>query len=256
MSQILRIILNAAASIDGKISTTIGDTKISSNLDLLRVHQLRAKVDAILIGINTVINDDPVLTERVTQIRRDVKMKGIGIGDIKKDTKIKVELKKSKNPIRVIIDSKARIPLKSRIVKTANQVETIIAVTKDAPESKLYELSRKGIKIIKIDKNQKTKEKVDIKKLLKVLENEAISTILVEGGGEINWSFIENNVFDEIIITIAPIIIGGKNATTLVGGEGYNIIRRCPKLILMKIQKKNTGEITLYYKNPNRRKKN
>ena len=252
----MRIILNIAASIDGKIATTNGDTKISSNLDLLRVHQLRAKVDAILIGINTVINDDPMLTERVTQIRRDVKLKKIGIGDIKKNDTTTIESKKSKNPIRVIIDSKARIPLNSRVVKTANQVETIIAVTKDASESKLNELSTQGIKIIQIDKNQKTKEKVDLKKLLKVLENEGISTILVEGGGEINWSFIENNVFDEIIITIAPIIIGGKNATTLVDGEGYNIISRCPKLILTKIQKKNTGEITLYYNNPNRDKKN
>ncbi len=252
----MRIILNVAASIDGKISTTKGDTKISSDLDLLRVHQLRSKVDAILIGINTVINDDPMLTERVTQVRRDLMMTRAGIANIQKYDYTKIKSKNSKNPIRVIIDSRARIPLKSKIVKTANQVKTIIAVTKDAPESKIKELSRQGLKIIVIDKDPKTKAKIDLKKLLKVLENESVSTILVEGGGEVNWSFIENNIFDEIIITVAPIIIGGKDATTLVDGDGYKVIKRCPKLILMKIQKKNKVEVILYYKNPNKDKKN
>jgi 2,5-diamino-6-(ribosylamino)-4(3H)-pyrimidinone 5'-phosphate reductase len=255
VDHILKVILNVAASIDGKISTITGDTKISSNQDLLRVHQLRSKVDAIVIGINTVINDDPMLTERLTQIRKNLKLRGANITDLKKDNTAKIRSKNSKNPIRVIIDSRARIPLKSKIVKTADQVETIIAVTNDAPKSKLKELSKQGLKITVIDKDSKTKEKVDLKKLLKVLENESISTILVEGGGEVNWSFIENNIFDELIITIAPIIIGGKDATTLVDGKGYEVIKKSPKLVLMKMQKKNTGEITLYYKNPNRGKK-
>jgi 2,5-diamino-6-(ribosylamino)-4(3H)-pyrimidinone 5'-phosphate reductase len=129
----LKVILNVAASIDGKISTIIGDTKISSNKDLLRVHQLRSKVDAIIIGINTVINDDPMLTERLTQIRKNLKLREADITDLKKDNTAKIKSKNSKNPIRVIIDSRARIPLKSKIVKTAILVKTIIAVKKDAP---------------------------------------------------------------------------------------------------------------------------
>lgn len=251
----LRIILNVATSIDGKIATNNGDSKISSNLDLLRVHQLRSKVDAILIGINTVINDDPLLTARATEIKKDLICEKAGIADIKKDKDIKIKSKNPKNPIRVIIDSRARIPMNSRIVKTANQVETIIAVSKYASESKLKELSRHGLKIKVMDKDPKTNKKIDLMKLLKILENEAISTLLVEGGGEVNWSFIEHNVFDELIITISPIIIGGRDATTLVDGEGYKVIRRCPKLALMKVQKKSNGEIILYYTNPNKGKK-
>ena len=76
-----------------------------------------------------------------------------------------------------------------------------------------------------------------------------MSKILVEGGGEINWSLIKNNLFDELIVTISPLIVGGKKATSLVGGKGYDRIIECRKVKLSKLQKKNTGEIVLYYNN-------
>src|SRR4029078_5798024 len=206
----MKIILNAAISIDGKIATINGDTKISSELDLKRVHELRRGVDVILVGISTVLNDDPLLT-----IRYAINKKAI------------------KNPIRIIIDSKGRIPLHSKIVKTANQIETRVVVTSKAPSKKLKKLEKRGIKIIVLDqgpdgdrkdRGENNGEKVDLKKLFDQLEKERVSNVLVEGGGEINWSVIKNNLFDEIIITISPIIIGGKKAISLVGGEGYKTI--------------------------------
>ena len=231
----MKIILNAAISIDGKIATVNGDTKISSTLDLKRVHGLRREAGVILVGISTVINDDPLLT-----IRYGMNKKGI------------------KNPIRIIIDSKARIPLQSKIVKTANQIETRVVVTSKAPSKNLKKLKEKGIKIIVLDQGteedredrvEDNGEKVDLKKLFDQLEKEGVSNVLVEGGGEINWSIIKNNLFDEIIITISPLIIGGKKAISLVGGEGYKTINESVKIKLSRIQKKNNGEVILHYKN-------
>ena len=231
----MKIILNAAISIDGKIATVNGDTKISSTLDLKRVHGLRREAGVILVGISTVINDDPLLT-----IRYGMNKKGI------------------KNPIRIIIDSKARIPLHSKIVKTANQIETRVVVTSKAPSKNLKKLKEKGIKIIvldqgaeedRVDRVEDNGEKVDLKKLFDQLEKEGVSNVLVEGGGEINWSIIKNNLFDEIIITISPLIIGGKKAISLVGGEGYKTINESVKIKLSRIQKKSNGEIILHYKN-------
>lgn len=230
----MKVILNAASSIDGKIATVNGDTKISSILDLKRVHRLRRKSDVILVGISTVINDDPLLT-----IRYGMNKKG------------------NKNPIRIIIDSKARIPLQSKIVKTANQIETRLVVTSKAPSKNLKKLEERGLKIIMLEQRREDKEngvediaeKVDLKKLFNQLEEEGLSHVLVEGGGEINWSIIKNNLFNEIIITISPMIIGGKNAISLVGGEGYKTINESIKVKLSRIQKKSNGEIILHYKN-------
>jgi 2,5-diamino-6-(ribosylamino)-4(3H)-pyrimidinone 5'-phosphate reductase len=230
----MKIILNAATSIDGKIATVNRDTKISSILDLKRLHRLRRKSDVILVGISTVINDDPLLT-----IRYGMNKKG------------------TKNPIRIIIDSKARIPLHSKIVKTANQIETRLVVTSKASSTNLKKLEKKGLKIIMLEHRREDKEKgeensaekVDLKKLFNQLEEEGVSNVLVEGGGEINWSIIKNNLFNEIIITVSPLIIGGKNAISLVGGEGYKTINESLKVKLSRIQKKSNGEIILHYKN-------
>lgn len=230
----MKIILNAATSIDGKIATINGDTKISSALDLKRVHGLRRESDVILVGISTVINDDPLLT-----IRYGMNKQG------------------TKNPIRIIIDSKARIPLRSKIVKTANQIETRLVVTAKAPSNNLKKLEQRGLKIMMLDQGTEEREvrredngeKVDLKKLFDQLEKEGVSNVLVEGGGEINWSIIKNNLFDEIIITISPLIIGGKKAISLVGGEGYKTINESAKIKLSRIQKKSNGEIILHYKN-------
>ncbi|HYF99618.1 MAG TPA: 2,5-diamino-6-(ribosylamino)-4(3H)-pyrimidinone 5'-phosphate reductase [Candidatus Saccharimonadales bacterium] len=235
----MKVILNAASSIDGRIATSKGDTKISSISDLRRVHILRSEVDAILVGITTVINDDPLLT-----VRKKTSKKRLN-----DQNRIAVS-----NPIRIIVDGKAKIPLHSTIVKTANQIETRIAVTKNAPLKKLKKLQEKGLKIMVIEHDPKEKGRVDLKKLFDFLERDGVSKILVEGGGEINWSLISNNLFDELIVTISPLIIGGRKATSLVGGKGYDTISESTKMKLAKLQKKNTGEVVLYYRNNNKSK--
>jgi len=223
----LIVIINAATSVDGKICTRTGESKISSYEDLKRVHKLRSQVDGILVGISTVLKDDPVLNVRFSK-----------------------QVNNKKNPVRIIVDSKARIPLKSNIVNTAKDIETIIAVTKSASKDKLDALREKNLKVIIVGEQGK---KVNLQETLKQLETKfGLKKILVEGGGKINWSIVKNNLFDELIVTISPMIIGGQKAITLIEGKGFDKIKYCKKLRLSKVYKKNNGEIIIYYYNPSK----
>lgn len=208
------IILSAAVSLDGKIATKNKDSALSSRQDKIRFHGMRAKVDAILVGINTVKIDDPLLTARYA---------------------------KGKNPIRVILDSSGAISSKSKIIKTCNVIPTIVAVSKKASKKNLARLAKHPLQIIVSGQN-----KVDTKKLLQILQKQNIKTILLEGGGTLNWEFIHKGFVDELIVTITPYVIGGKDATTLVEGDGFSKIANCPKLKLRHvIRQKN--EIVLHY---------
>lgn len=209
-----KIILSAAISIDGKIATRSGDSKLSSKRDLTRLHKLRSKVDAILIGKNTVNQDDPLLTVRYS---------------------------KGKNPIRIVLDSCGTISNKSKILQTSNKVKTIIVVTKKITKKNLQKLKKFSVEIIIVGENQ-----VNIKSLIKILSKRKIKTILLEGGGTINWEFIKNNLVDEFFITITPFILGGKDAITLVQGEGFDKITKSQKLRLNGI-KRLENDLFLHY---------
>ena len=209
-----KIILSAAISIDGKIATRSGDSKLSSKRDLTRLHKLRSQVDAIIIGKNTVYKDDPLLTVRYS---------------------------KGKNPIRIILDSCGTISHKSKILQTSNKVKTIIVVTKKIKKKNLQKLKKFSVEIMVVGENQ-----VNIKLLIKILNKRKIKTILLEGGGTINWEFIKNNLVDEFFITITPFILGGKDAITLVQGEGFDKITKSNKLRLNVI-KRLENDLFLHY---------
>ena len=208
------VILSAAISIDGKIASRSGDSKLSSQIDKVRLHKLRSKVDAILVGKNTVQRDDPLLTVRYT---------------------------KGKNPIRVILDSQGTIPINSKILQTCDKVPTIIAVSRKISNENLKKLNKFPVEIIMSGENL-----VNIKLLMKSLSKRKIKTILVEGGGTVNWQFIQNKMFDEIFITISPFIIGGTDAVTFVQGKGFDKIIKSPKLRLNSI-KKLENHLVLHY---------
>ena len=199
------VILSAAISIDGKIATRLGDSKLSSKKDKIRLHRLRSKVDAILVGKNTIHRDDPLLTVRHV---------------------------KGKNPTRIILDSQGTISVNSKILQTCNKVPTIIAVSKRISKANLQKLKRFPVEIIMTGENS-----VNIKSLMNNLSKRKINTVLVEGGGTINWQFIQNNLFDEILITIAPFIIGGTDAITFVQGRGFDKIIKSPRLRLNTIKR-------------------
>ena len=208
------VILSGAISVDGKIATKTGDSKLSSKQDSIRLHKLRSKVDAILVGKNTVLVDNPLLTVRHT------------IG---------------KNPTRIILDSKGILSNKSKILQTSDKVKTIIVVSKQISKLNLKKLNDFPVEIIIAGKNS-----INIKLLLKKLSEKNFKTILVEGGGIINWEFIKYNIFDELLITISPFIIGGNNAVSLVGGEGFKKISESPNLRL-KSTKRLKNHYVLHY---------
>ena len=201
----IHVILSAAISIDGKISTRANDSKLSSKEDKIRLHKLRSKVDAILIGKNTLLQDNPVLTVRHT---------------------------KGKNPIRIILDSKGTIPISSKIIKTSNKIPTIIVVSKKITDTNLLKLKKLPIEIIVAGENS-----VNLKLLMKKLSTKNIKTILVEGGGTVNWEFIKNNIFNELIVTLSPYLVGGTDATSFVEGKGFAKITNSPKLKLKSIKR-------------------
>jgi len=208
------VILSAAISLDGKIATKTGDSNFSSRSDKIRVHKLRSKVDAILIGQNTLQRDDPILSVRYA---------------------------KGKSPTRVILDSRGKISPKSKIIKTCNTIPTIIATSKNISKKNLQRLKKYPIEIIVTGNN-----KVNFKQLLKQLEKRKIKKLLVEGGGIVNWEFIKQDLFDEIIITITPFLIGGKKSINLVQGLGFSKVSKSTKLKLHNVmQQKN--ELVLHY---------
>jgi 2,5-diamino-6-(ribosylamino)-4(3H)-pyrimidinone 5'-phosphate reductase len=209
------VILNAAMTVDGKIATKGGESKISSKDDLVRVHKIRASVDAIMVGINTVLVDDPSL---------------------------KVKYCDRKNPIRIVLDSKARTPIASRIISDKD-VPTFIAVTKKAPVDRVDRLKEAGAKIIICGGG----EKVDLTILLKTLKDMGVKKVLVEGGGNINWSIISQGLFDELRVTIGPFIVGGKDAITLVEGDGVERMDEGIKVKLHEV-KQQGDEVVLIYR--------
>ena len=210
------VIFSAAITLDGKLATRTGESKLSSKKDKTRVHKLRSKVDAILVGKNTVKIDDPLLS----------------VHNIKK-----------KNPMRIILDSNATISTNSKILKTSSKISTIIVVSKKAKKRNLQKLEKFPVEIIVCGSYS-----VNIKKLLLLLKRKGIKNILVEGGGKTNWAFVKENLVDEAIITITPYLVGGMNATTLVDGDGFSTITESPKLKLKNITKMK-DEVILYYKN-------
>lgn len=211
------VILNAAMSIDGKISTRRNDSSFSSRKDWIRVHKLRSSVDGIVVGISTVLKDNPMLNVRYYS--------------------------KGKNPVRIIIDSRARIPLNSRIIRSSKKIQTIVGTTRNAPIRKIKSLKKVGVQVLVTGKR-----KVNIKSLFQQLESLGLKRILIEGGGEINWSVLKIGLVNELIVSISPVVVGGRNAKTLVEGEGISNITDGIKLKLIRILTNNKNEIVLFYK--------
>jgi 2,5-diamino-6-(ribosylamino)-4(3H)-pyrimidinone 5'-phosphate reductase len=212
-------------TVDGKIATASGDSEISSKEDLVRVHRLRASVDAIVVGISTILADDPRLT---------------------------VRLVKGKNPTRVIVDSRGRIPIDSQIMRTAYKIRTIMAVTDQAPAEKIHKLEEMGAQVLIISEGKKGQSAavphgVNLKVLFRRLEKMGLRRILVEGGGELNWSILRLGLVNELVVTVAPKIAGGRLATTLVEGDGFDEIGQSIQLKLRKVELKKSGELVLRY---------
>ena len=210
-----KITLSAAITLDGKIGQKTKKIVLSSKSDKIRVHKLRSKSDSILVGKNTVEQDDPLLTVRYT---------------------------KGKNPIRIILDSHGTIKNHSRIIKTCKNIPTIIVTSELVSKLNLNRLKKLPIDVIVCGKNQ-----VNITKLLPILSKKGIKTILLEGGGTLNHSFLKKNLIDEMIITLTPYVLGSENTINLFEGMSLTSLKIKSTLKLKNI-KKSGNEIILNYK--------
>ncbi len=180
------VILNAAMSLDGKIATRTGRAEISSPEDMERVQEIRASVDAIMIGINTLLVDDPSLR-----------------------VKIPVD---GPPPARVVVDSRLRTPPSARIFSYPGKIY-LGTTSRAGPERR--ENMEELAEVITAGGHR-----VDLGILLSKLHEDGIEKLLLEGGGNLNWSMINGGLVDEIKVALSPVIIGGRNTVTLVEGEG------------------------------------
>ena len=206
------VILNAAMTLDGKIATKTGSSEISGPEDLERVHEIRKNADGIMVGIGTVLADDPRLTVH------------------------KIPSSKSDNPIRVVVDNKARTPIDFRILN--DDADTIIAVgsicDENNPNSDEDAVSRAKAISQKADVFYSSKTPVDLVEFMDYLYSKGIRTLMLEGGATLNFSMIKDNLIDEVRICIAPMIAGGRDAKTFFDGEGFDYMKDAVKLELIK----------------------
>jgi len=205
------ITLKIAQSVDGKISLSNKEqTWLTGKLSVKYVHKLRSEYDAVLVGAGTIKTDNPLLTVREV---------------------------KGRNPKRIIIDGKLRIPTESNVIKNAKSTETWMLTSTVSPKKKIEILLKKGVKIFQLqtDKNKR----LNIEGVLKELANQEITSVLVEGGSEIFSQFIEKELFDELIILQSPKILGK--------GIGYYNFKKMKKLQLMDVEKLG-NDIKLVYR--------
>lgn len=191
-----------AMTLDGKIASWSGDSKwITSEKSRKYVHDIRQKVSAIMVGIGTVLADDPSLTTR-----RDSDM--------------------DKDAVRVILDTRCRIPLDAKVLNLESSVRTIIA-TGSSYDEKIEALREKGAEVIVTPLKE---NRIDIKWLFDELGRMGLDSVLLEGGATTNYSALEAGVVDKVMAFVAPKMIGGQNAKTPVEGEGITYVRDAVKL--------------------------
>ena len=210
------VILSAAMTIDGKITSKTGDPELSDDQDWREVHKLRSQVDAIMVGKGTILKDDP---------------------------KLHIKFHEHKGYHRIVVDSNLSIPIDSQVVTYEPDVySSIICTTENTSEEKITDYESRNMKIIKAG----TGKYVDIEKLLPLLYDIGIKSILLEGGGTLNWSFFEKDLIDEMRLTIAPWIVGGQNATSLVEGEGFKKMIQGPRYELMNVNQREDYVVLKY----------
>lgn len=212
------VFINAAMSADGKIATIERrQTRISSERDLDRVDSLKAESDAIMVGVGTILADNPSLTVK-SEKRREERRKA----------------RKDENPLRIVVDSKARTPVDAEILNKG-EGKRIIAVSKQAIVENVERLGEKAEILICGN------EEVNLRNLLYLLWQRGVSRLMVEGGAMLNWSLISQGLVDEIYIYVGNMVIGGEYAPTLVDGNGFIEEEKMVKLELLSAKRMDEG---------------
>ncbi len=205
-------------SADGKISSSVGESRLSCPYDKKRLHILRATNDAVMIGANTAITDNPSLTVRYIN---------------------------GSNPVRVLVDGLLKAPLDLKLFNI-QEAPTVVLTSPRAPKEKVRSLESKGVKVIVI---RSTGAGISMNEGLRKLHDLGIKSLLVEGGGNVIWSLFKERLVDEFRVTVSPYIIGGEKSITPVEGKGFPTLEDWIKLKLINYFVCECGqEIHLIYK--------
>jgi len=204
-----RVIINAAMSVDGKIALSDGKAvRLSNDEDMRRVHRLRTEADAILVGVGTVLMDDPKLT-------------------------VKAEYAKGRNPLRVVLDTQGRTPEKAHVLDGTAPTLIVTSVDSDRAFPRA-EVLRCG------------KDEVDLVFLLDHLASRGIKTVLVEGGSTVIWSFLRHRLADELKVFISSRVLGGRSSPTIAGGQGTSSLENSIRLRLERSERLGDGVLLEY----------
>ena len=209
------VFINSAMSADGKISSVERrQVRISGKADLARVDALRASSDAVMVGVGTVLADDPGLRVKSELLRR-----------------ARAKAGKPENPLRVVTDSLARTPPTAKVMGHG----CLIAISAAAPNDQVAKLSQSceialcGEKMVKLPE------------LLTLLHDKGVHRLMVEGGATLNWSLIKADLVDELYVYVGPLIIGGEDAPTLMDGMGFTSV--FPRLELISLENLDSGAL-------------
>ena len=201
------VILKVAATLDGKIATRNGNSKwISGEASRHLVHQWRDQVDGVLVGIGTVLKDDPRLTARI---------------------------RNGRDPYRIVLDSQCKTPEEAKVIGTSFS-KTIIASTQLAPKDKIEKLEKKGAQILLLDSKG---GKINLKSCLSKLGEMGMMSLMVEGGSQVNGSFLDGGLIDKLLLFLSPKIMGDPQALGIFGGRGISSLQRAIALKEMKTRR-------------------
>ena len=185
------VVMKYAMTLDGKIATASGDSQwISNEKSRTYAHYLRSIYDAILVGKNTVLNDDPSLTVRLVE---------------------------GKNPLRIVLDSKCQLPLDRKVFRDG-AADTLVVTGPEADKEKAAALAK--LPRVKVLTVPETDGHLDLGTLLDTLGKQEITSVLVEGGSKVHGAFLDQKLVDRVYAFVAPCLIGGRDNLTAVGGEG------------------------------------
>ena len=197
-------IIKCAATLDGRLATRTGDSKwITGQQSRQFVHRLRHAVDAIMVGINTVKQDDPALTARLEEY--STPLKGI-------------------DPVRIILDTHLKIPEKAKLLQLNSDSDTLIITGPSVSEDKKNRIERKGTKIIEAPV---TDGVIDLDRLMNYLGSLSLTSLLIEGGGQVIASALSGGIVDKINFFFAPKILGGNDGVPVCKGRGPDLMKNC-----------------------------
>lgn len=201
-----------AMSLDGRIACRTGDSKwITGDEARRRSHELRRVVDAIVVGVGTVIADDPSLTVRLPG-------------------------RESRQPLRVVLDGAGRAPLSSGLFSDEFAASTIVATTEALPASRERDLAARGVQVLRLPGVPDDGRRIDLCALLHALGVRGVRSVMVEGGGAVHGAFFDAGLVDEVWAFIAPVVIGGDGAPAPVGGRGADAMARALRLSQVKTE--------------------